>query len=261
MKKILILACVLAITAGCAAGVKKRFSVIVEPPGADITVIPGGDRPEQKYRSPADITVFIPKAPSQAVKSRMEIKHEAYKPKIIGLSGIAEGETLKIKLDKMVHYLLKIRLLGPVQSEDLHYRDKIVDIRIKPVERHFAVSIENRTRQPLKILWEQSQYQDFMNRQHRLIHSGIKLQDRNNIIAPQEVPAGGSVQRDIMPVDAVVYSQEKKGYETKPLFPLDSDSALSLKGKTFTLFLPVEMDRAIIPDYNFRFEIIDVVRE
>lgn len=261
MKKILILACVLAITAGCAADVKKRFSVIVEPPGADITVIPGGDRPEQKYRSPADITVFIPKDPSLAVKSRMEIKREAYKPKIINLSGIAEGETLKIRLDKMVHYILKFRLLGPVQSEDLHYRDKIVDIRIKPAERYFAVSIENRTRKPLKILWEQSQYQDFMNRQHRLVHSGIKPQDRNNIIAPQEVPAGGSVQRDIMPVGAVVYSQEKKGYETRPLFPLDSDSALSLKGKTFTLFLPVEMDRAIIPDYNFRFEIVDVVRE
>jgi hypothetical protein len=261
MKKILFLACALAITAGCAAGVKKHFSVVVDPPGADITVIPGGDRPEQKYRSPADITVSVPKDPALAVKSRMEIRREAYKPKIIVLSGISEGETLKIKLDKVVHYLLKFRLLGPVQSDDLHYRDKIVDIRIKPGERNFAVSIENRTRQPFKILWEQSQYQDFMYRQHRLIHSGIKPQDRNNIIAPEEVPAGGSIQRDIMPVDAVMYSQEKKGFEIKPLFPLDSDSALSLKGKTFTLFLPVEMDRAIIPDYNFKVEILDAVRE
>ena len=260
MKKILVLACVLAITVGCASGgVKKRFSVIVDPPGADITVIPGGDQPEQKYRSPADITVSIPKDPSLTAKSRMEIKRESYKPKTIGLSGIAEGETLKIKLDKIVHYLLKFRLLSPVQSDNLHYRDKIVDIRIKPGERQFALSIENLTRQPLKILWEQSQYQDFTNRQHRLIHSGIKLQDRNDIIPPQVVPAGGSVQQDIMPVDAVTRSQN--GYETKPLFPVDSEKALSLKGKTFTLFFPVEMDRAIIPDYNFTFEIVDVVKE
>ncbi len=261
MKRILVLACVLAITAGCASSVKKRFSVIVEPPGADITIIPGGGQPEQKYRAPADITASIPKDPTLAAKSRMEIKHEAYKPKTIGLSGIREGETLKIKLDKIVHYLLKFRLRGPVQSDDLRYRDKIVDIRIKPAENHFGLSIENLTRQPIKILWEQSQYQDVMSRPHRLIHSGIRPQDRNETVAPQVVPAGGSIQRDIMPVDAVTRSQEKGGYETKPLFPLDSDRALLLKGKTFTLFLPVEMDRAIIPDYNFTFEIVDVVKE
>lgn len=222
---------------------------------------PWRNKPEQKYRSPSDITVSIPKDPSLAAKIRMEIKHEAYKPRTIGLGGIAEGETLKIKLDKIVHYLLKFRLRGPVQSDNLHYRDKIVDMRIHPSERHFTVSIENLTSQPLKILWEQSKYEDFMSRPHRLFHSGIKPQDRNNSMAPQEVPAGGSVQRDVIPVDAVVYSQENKKYETKLLFPVDSENALSLKGKTFTLFFPVEMDRAIIPDYNFTFEIVDVVKE
>ncbi len=261
MKKLLIMACILAISTGCASTVTKRFSVIVDPPGSDIAVIPGGGEPEQKLRAPADVKVAIPKDPAFSSRSRIEIRHEAYKPKIVGLSAIVNGETLKIKLEPLAHYALKFRMTNPVRSDSLRYRDKIVDINIQPRDRSFLVTIQNLTRQPIKILWEQSEYVDYMNRHQRLIFSSTRPQDRNASIPPQIVPAGGSVQRDVLPVSAIAYSQEKKSYQTQPLFPLDGDSALSMKGRTLKLFLPIEMDRAIIPDYDFIIEINDVVRE
>jgi hypothetical protein len=259
MKRLLVLACVLLIATGCTT-VTKRFSVVVEPPDAEITVISGGDQPEQKFRSPADITVSIPKDPDLAARSRMEVRREAYKPKIVGLAGIEEGHVVTIKLEKAVHYRLTFRLISPALSEDLRYRDRIVSVAFTVGERQFEMNLENLTRKDLKILWDRTEYTDFVNRQHRLMHSGVRPQDRNNPVAPQAVPAGGSLQQAVMPTSAIVYSREKKAYETKPLFPLDSDTALALKGRTFYLFLPIEMDRQIIP-YNFKFQITDVIKE
>ncbi|HWR72945.1 MAG TPA: hypothetical protein VN604_07225, partial [Nitrospirota bacterium] len=96
--------------------------------------------------------------------------------------------------------------------------------------------------------------------QHRLMHSGVKLQDRNNPIPAQMIQPGEMLKQMVFPITLVSYSQEKRTYENKFLFPLDSDLAQALKGRTFYLFLPVEMDRQIIP-YNFRFQITDAIKE
>lgn len=259
MKKILIFAFIIATATGCST-VKKEFSVIVEPADAEIRVLPGEGQAVQTYKSPATITVYVPKNPAEAAKSRMEIKRDTYKTKIIGLDMIAE-KTLKIKLDKVVLYRLKYRMIRPVLSEDLGYRDKIVSIRIVPGERQFELKMENLTQKPLKILWDRAEYIDLMNRQHPLMHSGIKPENRNDIVQPQIIPAGGSVQESVFPKSSVAYLQGMKEYTTKLLFPVDSDTARSLTGRLFSVFLPVELDRAIIPDYNFKFEIVDVIKE
>lgn len=260
MKRIAILA-VLAITAaGCASDSKKRFTLIVDPPDAQITVLAGRDRPEQSYRSPADISLSVPVDKAEAAKARVEIKREGFKPQVINVSSV-QAETVRIRLEKLNRYRLKYRLLRPVASEELVYRDRILAVQISPGERQIDLKILNLTQKPISILWDRAEYTDFMNRQHELMPSGIKPQNRNNPVPPQVIPAGGSLQQAVLLKSGFFYSPEKKEYISSPLFPLDSDAALSLKGRTLALFLPVEMDRAIIPDYNFILEITDVVKE
>jgi hypothetical protein len=244
---------------GCAT-VEKRFTVIVEPPDAVITVIPGGDGPERKFSSPADVTVSIPTDPDLAAASRVEVTRELYKPKTVSIAGIEEGYVMRIKLEKLVHYLLKFRLLAPAPSDDLRYRDREIAAAFTPGERQFDLDLTNYSGKTIRILWDRAEYTDYVNKQHRIMHSGVRPQDRNNAIPPETVQPGGSVQRSIMPVSAVVYSKEKKGYDTKPLFPVDNDRAVALKGRRIYLFLPIEVDRAIIP-YNFKFEISEVTKE
>lgn len=239
---------------------KKQFRVIVDPPDAEIRVVPGGGASETTYRSPAEITVNIPKEAAEAAKSRMEIKRETYKTKIIGLDMIEE-KTHRIKLDKAALYRLKYRLVRPVLSDDFTYRDRIVAVTLIPREHDFDLKIENLTEKPLKILWDRAEYTDFMNGQHPLMHAGIKLQNRADIVPPQMIPPNGSVRDSVFPKSSVTYSQLIKEYGTKLLLPVDSDRAPALKGRTLNVFLPVEMDRAIIPDYNFKFEIVDVIKE
>jgi hypothetical protein len=257
MKKLLILVCVLVLATGCSSGGKKRFTLIVDPPDADIIVITGGGRPEQKYHSPADITVDIPDNPGEAARGRLEIRREKYKPMSIILNSI-QADTLKLKLSRL-SYKLKFRMTRPALSDQLMYRDKTLAIRLTPGERRFNLSIKNFAQKPISILWQQSEYTDYRFRAHRIIPSGVNPEHRNQAIRAQEIQAGGSLEQTFVPVDHITYSSEKKSYESRPLFSLENDGAPLLKGKSFSLFLPIEVDRAIIPDYNFQFEIVDVV--
>jgi hypothetical protein len=120
--------------------------------------------------------------------------------------------------------------------------------------------LENLTASTVKILWDRSEYTDVNRQAHRLIHSGVRFQERNSPIPAQLVPSRAAVQEAVMPVDKVYYSQEKKAYDIHPLFVLDDDSAAGLKGKVINLFIPVEYNRQIIP-YNFKIEITDSVKE
>lgn len=259
MKKFLIIACAFAALTGCAT-TEKRFTVVTEPPDAEITVISGGEGPEKKLMAPAKVTVRIPKDPDLAARSRMEIKRDKYKTKIVNLASIDNGQEVRVRLEKLIHYLLKFSMLSPQQSNDLKYRDRLLAASFSVQERQFEVAIQNFSPKPLKILWEQASYGDYVNRQHRLMHSGVKMQDRSNPIPLQMIQPGEMLKQMIFPVDLVSYSQEKKAYENKILFPVDSDLAQALKGRVFYLFLPVEMDRQIIP-YNFRFQITDAIKE
>jgi hypothetical protein len=259
MKNVIILFSLFLFATGCST-VTKKFSLIVDPPDAEIRVIPGGKQPEQIYRSPAVIAVSIPADPVKAAESRIEIKRETYKTRTIRLDSAGEG-LMKIVMDKLVLYRPKFRLLQPVLSDVLGYRDKIVSISVVPGNRAFELKIENLTQKPLTILWDKAEYMDYRNRAHPLMHGGIRPQDRNDTVPPQVIPPAGSLQQSIFPKSAVRYSQAMKDYITNPLLPLDSENALSLKDKTFTLFLPIEMDRGIIPDYLFKFQIVDLIKE
>jgi len=259
MKKYLVLVCVLMLASGCASGMKKSFTVIADPPDSEIKVVSGSDLDVEKYRSPAKITVRIPKDSGLVVKNVVEISKDTYKPWKIQLRDIKEGEVLNIKLDKVVAYRLKYRLISPMPSDEIKFKDKILSLSFMIGEQSFQMSLANLTTYALKILWDRAEYTDVNNRAHRLMHSGIRPQDRNNPIPAQTVPAQGSIQQTVMPISSVIFSQEKKAYENFPLFPLDSDMAAGLKGRVFYLFIPVEIDRQIVP-YNFKIEIAEAVK-
>jgi len=250
----------LAALSGCAAGVKKSFTVVAEPSDAEIRVVSGEGLKEKKYRSPADVTVRLPKDSVLLSKNILEVTKPSFKPKTIRLRDIREGQRVTVRLDPIVRYRLQYGLASPVRSEDLTYRDKVLSVSFSVEERSFLMNIQNNTSREMKILWSRAEYTDVNNSRHRLMHSGIRYQDRNSPIPAQLVPPRGSLRLEVMSARSVVFSPEKKTYENRPLFPLDDDIAMDLKGRAFYLFIPVEVDRQIIP-YNFKVQITDVVKE
>jgi hypothetical protein len=179
---------------------------------------------------------------------------------MLQLKNMQGDSSIRIKLLKAVQYRLKYSLVGPVKSPDLTFRDNIVGVTITPRDLNFDLKIENLARKPIAILWDTADYTDVRYRSHKIYPSTIKAEDRGGRIPAQTIPAGGSLQVSITPVDSLSYAGEK-GYVIKPLFDLDNDSALSLKGKTVSIFLPIGIDGAIIPNYIFKIKIEDVIKE
>jgi hypothetical protein len=258
MKKILILAIVLLAAAACVAPAVKQFTLIVDPPDAQIEVTGQGDQPANPYRSPAKIS--IPADQTVAAQSRIVISRKDYKTTVLQLKNMQRDSSIRIKLLKAVQYRLKYSLVGPVPSADLTFRDNIFAVTITPRDLNFDLKIENLAQKPIAMLWDTADYTDVRYQRHKIFPSTIKAEERSGRIPSQTIPAGGSLQVSVTPVDALSYAGEK-GYVIKPLFDLDNDSALSLKGKTVSIFLPVGIDGAIIPNYIFKIRIEDVVKE
>ncbi len=257
MKKLFLLVCALALAAGCAVPM-KRFSVVVEPPDAEITVIPGGDRPAQKVQSPA--TISIPAEQDATPIARMEVRREGYRPKTVNLAALSDGQAISIQMEKRVHYSLKLRLAGPQISDDLRYRDRLIAASFAYQDRQIDISLQNVSGKQLKILWERAEYLDHLNKSYRMIPTTVRPQDRNNAINPQLIGPGETVTVGVIPVSSIYFSQQKRAYEYKPLMPVDTDAAPALQGRSVYLFLPIEMDRQIIP-YNFRLEVVEVNKD
>jgi hypothetical protein len=260
MKRLVMAALLVAIVSGCAGVTTKKFKVFADPSDSDIIVVSGPELKELKFRSPAYVTAVVPKDSARASKAVMTVRRENYKTMIMPLHDIKDGQTLNIKLEPTVRYRLSHRLVSPAASDTLQFRDSTIAISFMLADQSFQVRLENLTSRNVKILWDRSEYTDPNGQPHRLMHSGIRFQDRNNPIPDQLVPPRSAVQEAVIPISKVSFVQEKKTYEIRPLFDLHSNSAAGLKGKTINLFLPVEVDRAIIP-YNFKIEITDSVKE
>jgi hypothetical protein len=249
---------------GCSSPATINFKVFADPPDSIIKVISGSDLKEQKFSSPAAVTVKVPSDPSLASKAILEVQRENYQPKIIALKDIKPGETLNIRLEQIIQnlgkYSLKYRMKAPEMSNELRFRDQVIAIAFTIGDQSFDISFSNLTDHDVKILWDRSEYSDVNHQAHRIMPSTVRFPDRNDPLPDQIVLAKSSIKEDVIPIANVFLSPQRKGYDIHPLFPLYSDVAAGLKGKSFNLFIPVEVDRAIIP-YNFKIEIIDAVKE
>jgi hypothetical protein len=265
MKKYILIAMAAALAvSGCTGAVAKNFKVFTDPADATIKVVSGVELKVSKYRPPANITAKVPKDAALSSKAVLVVSKQDYQPKIIALRDINDGETLNIKLEKVlkdiVRYKLSFRLLSPAVSKELRFRDKSVSIAFTVGEKGFQMSFENISPYDVKILWDRAEYTGVNGQLQRLMHSGVRLQNRHNPIPDQSVLSRSSVQESVFPISNVYLLTQKRGYDIRPLFPLASDDAAGLKGRSVLLFIPVEIDRQIIP-YNFKIEITDAQKE
>ena len=249
---------------GCSSTTIKHIKVFADPSDAVISVVSGPDLQELKYRSPAALTIELPKDPALASKAYLEVRKDAYITRTIALIDVTDGQTLSIKLEKIIsrdgHYRLHCRLIAPAASDALQYRDDAIAVSFVVTDQSFQMRLENLTPGEVKILWDRSQYTDVSMNSYPLMYSGIRLQDRNNPIPPQIVHPRVLIQETVFPIRNVFFVPEKKTYDIRPLFPLDTGAVADLKGRRFSLFIPIEINRAIIP-YDFKIEIIDAVKE
>jgi hypothetical protein len=250
---------------GCASTGTKSFTIQTVPEDAEIRVVSGYElESDEKYASPASVTVDMPEDPELIAKARVEVTRDGYKTVTVPIRTIRNEETIDLKLEKIVRkafrYRLAYKLASASGAETMRFSDDVLAASFAIADQSIQMKVENIGRYDLRILWDQAEYTDPAGQLHRVMHTGVKFQSRNGSIPPLPVPVKTSAQVSIVPIDKIYYSQDTRSYDVRPLFTLDADNAGELKGRTFNLFVPVEINRAIVP-YSFKFIITNATKE
>jgi hypothetical protein len=149
----------------------------------------------------------------------------------------------------------KFALVKPASSDALVFEDGSVAVGFVPTRQSMGFFLKNITESVMRIDWNQAALVDPSGKSHGIIHDGVKFADRNGVKAPTVVPPGARIEDVIVSTDNVSYSSSA-GWITEDFLPPGPD-AESLKGQTFSIYLPVQLEGKTI-DYTFRFKIIDI---
>jgi hypothetical protein len=119
----------------------------------------------------------------------------------------------------------------------------------------------NKSDSPVKIVWDDAVYVDITGQNRRVIHSGVKLADRNSPQAPSVIPNKGRLNDIVYPSDHVSYYGN---WSQRPMFPClregyactdpDRKLAAAHTGLAYRVLLPVEVGKERYP-YSFVFKV------
>jgi len=141
----------------------------------------------------------------------------------------------------------------PKVSDKLVFEDDSIRVAFAVVESQIQFSMQNRTELPIEINWDQSAFIDFTGQAHRVIHAGIKWNDREKPQAPTTVPPTARISDIVYPADYAEWSGSD--WIHKPVLP---PAELSYKGQTFSIFVPLRINGEI-KNYLFTIRIADVL--
>ncbi len=171
------------------------------------------------------------------------------------------------------------KTITKVQEEGIfkyYFEDEMVKFIWIPSATEVAFVATNKTEHSIKILWDEAAYVDENGTSHRVMNSGIKYNERNNLQPPSIIVRKGTLNDIIIPTDYVYFYElgQYSSWKTEPLFPtMPKAGALSVEtkedlsartkeyiGKTFQVLLPLEIED-VVNEYIFIFEIDDVLVE
>jgi hypothetical protein len=142
------------------------------------------------------------------------------------------------------------------------YEDELIKIVWLPLSTQFAFTLENKSDNSIKIIWDEAVYVDENGSSGRVMHSGVKYVDRSNPQPPTVVVKKAKVDDMVVPTDNIYYiSEQYGGWQTKPLFPnrattQEELNALTKKyvGKTVKILLPLQIQETV-NEYIFSFKV------
>jgi hypothetical protein len=149
-------------------------------------------------------------------------------------------------------------LTKPSASPALAHEDELMrvsfSIPAEPQDNPISFTLTNKTDNAIVIDWNQVSYVDVKGAAHRVVHKGVRLMERDQPMPATTVPPGSTLEDFIFPSDEIEMLGGK--WIQHMLFP-DAPLAAGLKGKTFSIFLPLEVNGAK-KTYNFVFRIDDI---
>ena len=142
------------------------------------------------------------------------------------------------------------------------YEDSLIKCAWVVGTEQFAFTLENKTTNSIKIIWDECAYINENGSTGRIMHSGVKYTDKNASQPPSVVVRGARIDDIILPTDNVYYiSGQYGGWRTLPLFTNRAMTQAELDvttkntvGKNVRILMPLEI-KGVINEYVFNFEV------
>ena len=145
-------------------------------------------------------------------------------------------------------------LTRPAASGSLTYSDGAIHIVFRPTRQQIGFTAVNQGSAPMKIDWNSAAFVDTAGQSHRIVDNV----DPAHTMAPTILLPGARVTKTVYPSSPVSHASGRDGRETeRSIFP-NAPAARALRGKSFSLLLPIEV-AGKVQNYQFGFVIIDVV--
>jgi len=156
-----------------------------------------------------------------------------------------------VTIASMPGYKWDFSLVQPTQSKALSYSDNSIDVSFIISETRITFSIQNKTDSGIKINWDDLSFVSPTGRASKIIHSGVKLIDRNSAQAPTTIPPKSRISDIVVPAENIQYVNNT--WQEGLLFAEDSLS-LSYNGIEFSVYFPLEI-KGTKKEYSFTFKI------
>lgn len=145
------------------------------------------------------------------------------------------------------------------------YEDDYIDIVWYVSSKQFNFTLLNKSGHSMKINWDDVSYVDTKGQVGRVMHAGVKYNERNNSQPATTVPKGAKISDILLPTDNVYYDTPTRYtsggwrenyllpcvYSTKEAFDAE---AKNLIGQTMTIMMPIMIEN-VQNDYTFKFNI------
>lgn len=129
-----------------------------------------------------------------------------------------------------------------------YYEDDIIGIGFGLNMSDIALQIENKTKLPIKIVWDEAMYVDTQNESLKIMHKGIKFIKAEEMQIPTVVVPKSIYKDVIVPTSKIDYSSATTGWAKQPLLePGEND-------KTIRIYLPI-VHNGVVYDYIFSFNL------
>lgn len=146
------------------------------------------------------------------------------------------------------------------------YNDELITVNWWFRDKDIWFALQNNSSNTIEIIWDKAVYIDKLGKSNKVIHSGVKLIDKEKSQLPTVVIKGSKIDDILIPVNNISYVSGKYGgWSTSSLFPSSHKDIESMtkydnvfKESEVKVLLPLMIDNQLI-EYTFIFDVGDFV--
>ncbi len=135
----------------------------------------------------------------------------------------------------------KIKTVSEEGVNKFYFEDDLISVRWRPAPDDIVLAIHNKTDNPVKIFWDESEFNDDKGITHGLLHSGIGYEKRNDIHPPTVIYSKDTLEDFVFPAN--YWQKEDFGDESghkQAYWRRESFLPVQIKGTTEELKIKAE---------------------